>query len=91
MVVGSHTHIPTADARILENGTGYITDVGMNGARNSVIGFSYESVLGRFLGTRKGRLEVEEQGPCEINAVLIDIDENRKATQVDLLQFTVEL
>lgn len=91
MIVGSHTHVPTADIRILEKGTGYITDAGMNGARNSVIGFSYETVLARFLGEKKGRLEVEEQGPCDINAILVEVGENRKATHVELLQFTVEL
>ncbi len=91
VVVGSHTHVPTADAKIMENKTAVITDVGMNGARNSIIGFNYDSVLGRTLGTRKGRLEVEEEGPCDINAVLVTIGENREAEDIQLLQFTVEL
>ena len=90
-VVGSHTHVPTADAKVMENKTAVITDVGMNGARNSIIGFSYETVLGRTLGTRKVRLEVVEQGPCDINAVLVTIGENREAESIELLQFTVEL
>ena len=47
-VVGTHTHVPTADARVLPGGTAYISDIGMTGPRDSVIGFSLETVLPRF-------------------------------------------
>ena len=48
-VVGTHTHVPTADARVLPKGTAYISDIGMTGPRDSIIGFSLETVLPRFL------------------------------------------
>lgn len=91
IVVGSHTHIPTADARILPDGTAHITDVGMNGSRESIIGVETKSVLDRFLEKEgKRKFEYAETGSCDINAVLVDI-KDRKAKSIELIQRTVEV
>jgi metallophosphoesterase (TIGR00282 family) len=71
-VVGTHTHVPTADARILPRGTAYVSDLGMTGPIDSVIGFAPESVLPRFLTGLPTRFEVGS-GPVVFNALLIDI------------------
>ena len=61
-VTGTHTHVPTADARVLPSGTAYISDVGMTGPRDSIIGFRLDTVLPRFLRHLPTRFEVAE-GP----------------------------
>ena len=72
-VVGTHTHVPTADARVLPGGTAYVTDVGMVGPRDGVIGVDKEAVLKRFLTGVPHRFEVAS-GPVTFNSVLITID-----------------
>jgi metallophosphoesterase (TIGR00282 family) len=74
-VVGTHTHVATADARILPKGTAYVTDLGMTGPVNSIIGSSPQDVLTRFLTALPRRLNVAEGGPMQFNSVLIDIDD----------------
>lgn len=71
-VLGTHTHIPTADERALPGGTLYITDVGMTGPREGVIGVSKEIVLNRFLNGFSTPNEVA-QGPKQLNAVMMDL------------------
>jgi len=73
-VLGTHTHVPTADARILPKGTAYITDVGMVGPLNSVIGIEVEAVLRFFLTQMPMRFE-PAKGPVAFNAVLVEVDE----------------
>jgi hypothetical protein len=74
-VLGTHTHVPTADEQILPKGTGYITDVGYAGALNSVIGMQSEGVLNKFLYAQHlGKFVVDMRGPIEMNGVLLDID-----------------
>ena len=73
-VVGTHTHIGTVDTRILPNGTAYVTDLGMVGPSNSVIGSSVNDVLERFLHQTPKRLSVAD-GPVSFGSVLIDIDD----------------
>jgi metallophosphoesterase (TIGR00282 family) len=73
-VLGTHTHVPTADARLLPAGTAVVTDVGMVGPVNSVIGSSVEPVLRRFLTQMPTRLSVPG-GPVAFNAVLVTVDE----------------
>ncbi|MCH7736610.1 MAG: TIGR00282 family metallophosphoesterase [Chloroflexi bacterium] len=73
-VLGTHTHVGTIDARILPNGTAYLTDVGMTGPRDSVIGSNVDTVLERFLTSMPNRLSVAA-GPCVLNAALVDVDE----------------
>jgi len=72
-VFGTHTHVGTVDARILPKGTGYVTDVGMTGPVNSVIGSDTGAVLERFLTAMPQRLPVAE-GPVMLNSVLVDVD-----------------
>jgi len=72
-VVGSHTHVQTADERVLPGGTGFITDVGMTGPRDSIIGMGREEVLQRFLTQLPTRFDVAK-GPAQLNAVLLEID-----------------
>jgi metallophosphoesterase (TIGR00282 family) len=72
-VVGTHTHIPTADARVLPNGTAFITDVGMSGPYDSVIGVETELVLNRFLTGMPGKFEAAKGNP-KMCAVLITCD-----------------
>lgn len=80
-VVGTHTHVQTADARILPNGTAYITDVGMTGPRDSILGVKIEPVIQKFLTQLPVRFEVAD-GPTMINAVFIDLDEDGKAVNI---------
>ena len=73
-IIGTHTHIPTADARVLPNGTAYQTDVGMCGNYDSVIGMKKESAIDRFF-SKKSYLTVAE-GEITICGVIIEIDNN---------------
>lgn len=73
-VVGTHTHVPTADARVLTNGTAFICDVGMVGPRESVLGLAPEEIVGRFRDGLPRRFHVAE-GPVQFNAVEIDVDD----------------
>ena len=72
-VVGTHTHVPTADERVLPNGTAYITDVGMTGPHDSVIGMEKGPIIKRFLDGLPARFEVAT-GDIQMNAVLIEVD-----------------
>jgi len=73
-VVGTHTHVPTADERVLPEGTAFISDVGMTGCYDSVIGMNPQGSLHRFLTKMPQRLEVAD-GPAELRGVLVEIDE----------------
>ncbi len=84
-VVGTHIHVPTADARLLPKGTAVITDIGMTGPKNSVLGAKVENSLNLFLEKDKFRLEVEESGPLVVNAVLVTTDE-AKAISIQQIQ-----
>ncbi len=75
-VVGTHTHVPTADARVLPGGTGYGTELGMVGPRDSIIGAAVEPTLRRFLTHRPGRAAVPD-GPVDFNALLVELDAER--------------
>lgn len=76
-VVGTHTHIQTADERILPQGTAYITDLGMVGPWNSVLGVKPEIIIQKFTTCRPVRFDLAE-GPAVYSAVVIDIDTNTK-------------
>ena len=72
-VFGTHTHIPTADERILPNGTAFITDVGMTGPYDSVIGRRVDQILERFLRQLPMRSEVAE-GNVQLRGLIVDVD-----------------
>src|SRR6202158_3543838 len=77
-VLGTHTHVPTADARVLPGDTGYITDVGMTGSINSVIGVRIENSLNVFLEkVEKFKMEPAEGGAIMVNAVLVEIENGK--------------
>ncbi len=85
-VVGTHTHIQTADERILPGGTAYITDIGMTGAHDSVIGLKKEMIIERFLSQMPKHFEVAKAN-VQLNGVLLKIDEETgKAQQIQRLQ-----
>ena len=73
-VIGTHTHVPTADGRILPKGTAYITDVGMSGPYHSVLGRKIEPVIQLFLDGMKRRFPVAEED-VRLSGCLIGIDE----------------
>jgi metallophosphoesterase (TIGR00282 family) len=77
--VGTHTHVATADARVLPGGTAYVTDVGMTGARGGVIGVRREQALARFLTQVPTRFEPSDDDPW-LNAVLVEADDSGRAT-----------
>jgi metallophosphoesterase (TIGR00282 family) len=72
-VIGTHTHVPTSDERILPKGTAYITDAGMAGGRNAVIGIARSQALQRFLTSRPQRFEPSRDG-LFLSAVFVEID-----------------
>ncbi|MFC0299615.1 TIGR00282 family metallophosphoesterase [Virgibacillus soli] len=74
-VVGTHTHTQTADNRILPKGTAYITDVGMTGPYDGILGMQREAVLKRFLTNLPVRFEVDKDGRAQLNAFLVTIDD----------------
>jgi len=88
--VGTHTHVPTADARVLPGGTAYITDVGMTGARNGVIGVKREQALERFIKLTNVRFETADEEPW-LNAVLVDADGEGRATSIEQLLLPARL
>jgi len=90
LVFGTHTHVPTADAQILPRGTAYVTDLGMVGARHSVIGLDVPSALAGFT-TGLPSFAEPARGLVEVNAVLVDVDpETGKATAITRLDYPVD-
>ncbi|PLX81092.1 MAG: TIGR00282 family metallophosphoesterase [Desulfuromonas sp.] len=79
-VVGTHTHVQTADERILPGGTAFISDVGMTGSRDGVIGMRREPIIEKFLTQRPIRFEVAKKEPV-LCAVVIDVDETTGAAR----------
>jgi metallophosphoesterase (TIGR00282 family) len=87
-VIGTHTHVQTADERILAGGTAYISDVGMTGPLWGVIGIEKDQVIDRFLTHMPRRFDVAE-GKAILSAVVIEVDEESgKATGIQRLQLT---
>jgi metallophosphoesterase (TIGR00282 family) len=82
--VGTHTHIPTADARVLPGGTAYVTDVGMTGPRGGVIGVKREQALERFLTLTQVRFETSDEDPW-LNGVVVEGDGNGRAVSIEQL------
>ncbi|MBB4823859.1 metallophosphoesterase (TIGR00282 family) [Sporosarcina luteola] len=76
VVVGTHTHVQTADERILPKGTAYITDVGMTGPYDEILGMKKEDVLYRFQTNLPVRFEVPKKGRAQLNAIFAELDNN---------------
>ena len=83
-LLGTHTHVQTADERILPNGTGYITDAGMTGPLNSVLGVKKEIIIKKFLSSLPGKFEVEEDSG-QFNGVVLEVDENNFVSRIERL------
>ena len=88
VVFGTHTHVQTADEKILENGTAYITDVGMTGCHDGVLGIKKEIIIKKFLTSLPQRHETVNDNPV-LNGLIVDVDESTgKATNVERIQFS---
>jgi calcineurin-like phosphoesterase len=86
VIYGTHTHVQTNDARILDNGTAYITDVGMTGALDGVIGVKKETIINRFLRGTQERFSPENEGKTQFNAIILEINEiSKKVTNIDTI------
>ncbi|MGH9775609.1 MAG: TIGR00282 family metallophosphoesterase [Candidatus Acidiferrales bacterium] len=89
-VIGTHTHVATADERILPGGTAYITDVGMTGPHDSVIGMDKNGIIKRFLDGLPARFEVSE-GDIQMNSVLLEVEETTgRASSITRLRFLLD-
>ena len=88
-IFGTHTHVQTADERILPKGTAYLTDVGMTGPHDSIIGVTIEAALGRFLNGMPARFEAATGG-ARLNAIVITADPSTgKATGIERLNLSM--
>ena len=91
-VLGTHTHVPTADSRILPGGTAYISDVGMVGAKEGVIGVIKEVPIKGFLTQTKQRFEPPEEGSALVNGVYLEIDsESGQTLKIERVDREVEI
>ncbi len=81
-LVGTHTHVPTADESVFPKGMLYITDVGMTGVKFSVIGGQIKQAIRKFVTGMPERVYPEKEGPLQFNAVLLDLD-NRKISRIN--------
>lgn len=87
-VVGTHTHVQTADEKILDGGTAYITDIGMTGPKNSILGVKKEIVIKRFLTNMPHRFEVSD-AEATLSGVVITVDEyTGKATEIERINMS---
>ena len=89
-LIGTHTHVQTADERILPKGTAYLTDAGMTGPHDSVVGVEIDAALGKFLTGLPARFETATGNP-RLNAVIVEADEKTGlATHIERLSLSVE-
>jgi len=90
-VYGSHTHVQTADERILPNGTSYITDIGFSGSLNSALGVDQKIILDRFLHQMPVHFKVEKKGPMVMQGVWAEVDVNTgKSLKIERISFVDE-
>jgi len=85
-VIGDHWHIPTADAMVLPKGTAHITDVGMCGTLHSSLGVKLDAVIDRWRNHKINRNVLEDQGPLQFNAVLVETNKNGLAKSIKQIQ-----
>lgn len=91
-VIGTHTHIPTADASIFPQGTGYVTDVGMAGVKESVIGVDKDIIIQKFLTQRPSAHKIPDKNICVVNSVFLEINpNNKKTTKIKRIDQEVEI
>ncbi len=85
-VLGTHTHVQTNDAAVLEGGTAYITDAGMTGPITSVLGIKKEIIIDRFVNDDKSKF-IPADGPCRMDCVIIEADAKGKALSIEAHSF----
>jgi metallophosphoesterase (TIGR00282 family) len=85
-VLGTHTHVQTADEEILPGGTAYLTDAGMTGAKESILGCEVESVLDQFVKGTAFKYKIAEAGPVRIEGAVIEADEEGRAVRIERIQ-----
>lgn len=88
-VMGTHTHVQTSDARILPEGTAVMTDVGMNGPEGGVLGVKKEIIIKKFFTNIADPQEVDETGPCQMNAVSLQFEQRKALHITPLLQYSL--
>ena len=88
LVYGTHTHVPTADMRVLAGGTGYCTDVGFTGPKDSVIGVRKDIILEKFLSQRPKAHQIADNGVAELHClhVVVDTDSGKALSVTRLLR-----
>lgn len=90
--IGTHTHVPTADAQILKKGTAYLSDAGMVGIKDSVLGVRKDEVLNKFLTQMPSKFEIEDHGVCEISGVFVETEEGSiKAQKIKQIYEEIEV
>lgn len=89
-VVGTHTHVPTGDERILSGGTAYLTDLGMTGPRDGILGVDKDIIIGKFIEATPRRFEIAE-GAVWLCGLIVDVDEeNGNALQIERIRMEWE-
>ncbi len=89
ILIGTHTHVPTADLKTLPKGSGYITDIGMVGPTDSVIGVKKEIIIDKFLNDSKIVFKIPETGEVEINGLFIELNKEGKIKEIEKIYKTV--
>ncbi|MFA6131351.1 MAG: TIGR00282 family metallophosphoesterase [Patescibacteria group bacterium] len=90
LVYGTHAHVPTADARILPKGTGYISDIGMTGPHHSIIGVTVEPSIIRFRDQIMRPMDVVESGPIEVHAIAVSLDPTGRTVDIRHLRKIID-
>lgn len=89
--IGTHTHIQTNDARVLPNGTLYVTDIGMAGAKESVIGIEKEIIIEKFIKNSKIIFDLPKNGEAIVNGVYLELNKNKKNNSIQLINEFIEI
>lgn len=89
VVLGTHTHIQTSDSRILDGGTGYITDIGMTGSHDGIIGMTVDSVLPRFLTSLPTKFAICNDN-VRINGIEVELDQYGKCSDIKRVDMSIE-
>lgn len=88
-VYGTHTHVQTADERILPNGTGYITDIGMTGPYDSVLGLRKEVIINRFISEEHGKFQIAD-GDMQLNGICMKLDDDGKCEWIKRVRYFMQ-
>ncbi len=90
IVWGTHTHVPTADARILDKGTGYITDLGMTGPKNGILGVGRDEILAQFLTQLPQKHTMIKKGTAILSGIYAEL-ENGSCTKIERIEKTIHI